>query len=449
MKINLLLIIFLPSIIESGHTKEEWRTRAVYQIITDRFSNDDSSRVNCDLSKYCGGTYKGIIKNLDYIQGMGFDAIWISPIIENTQDSYHGYHLTNLYKFNNHFGTEFDLINLIKECHKRDIWVMLDVVANHVGPVGNDFSRITPFNKKEYYHDDCEINNWNDQWQVENCRLSGLPDLKQEHPYVKNKLIEWIHDIILKFDLDGIRIDTVPEVPKWFWTEFTKAAGVFQIGEVFNGNIDYVSQYQNHMDSVFNYPLYYQIKNSFCGDMRNIENYLYNMRNKYPHPEYIGTFVENHDNARFINMCNSRKKFKNALIFSIFFEGIPFVYYGGEQYFGGGSDPYNREVLWHNFDTNIDMYKALGAANKVRKEKKIWEKPFVQRYSDDVFYAFTRGDVLVCVTRGESCSRKITFHEFSNGSKLCDALNTYDCVYVENNEIQINMGEDPKVYVKM
>ena len=151
MKINLLLIIFLPSIIESGHTKEEWRTRAVYQIITDRFSNDDSSRVNCDLSKYCGGTYKGILKNLDYIQGMGFDAIWISPIIENTQDSYHGYHLTNLYKFNNHFGTEFDLINLIKECHKRDIWVMLDVVANHVGPVGHDFSRITPFNKKENF----------------------------------------------------------------------------------------------------------------------------------------------------------------------------------------------------------------------------------------------------------------------------------------------------------
>ena len=67
------------------------------------------------------------------------------------------------------------------------------------------------------------------------------------------------------------------------------------------------------------------------------------------------------------------------------------------------------------------------------KENNIWEIRFVQRYSNDVFYDFTRGDVLVCVTRGESCSRKITFHEFSNGSKLCDALNTYDCIYVENN----------------
>ena len=46
-------------------------------------------------------------------------------------------------------------------------------------------------------------------------------------------------------------------------------------------------------------------------------------------------------------------------------------------------------------DTSSDMYHALRAANKARKDYRIWEKPFVQRYADDVFYAFTRGDVLV------------------------------------------------------
>jgi alpha-amylase len=77
---------------------------------------------------------------------MGFDAIWISPVVENAEGAYHGYHTTNFEKLNNHFGTADDLKNLISECHKRDIWVMVDVVANHVALVGEDFSKITPFN---------------------------------------------------------------------------------------------------------------------------------------------------------------------------------------------------------------------------------------------------------------------------------------------------------------
>jgi len=59
-----------------------------------------------------------------------------------------------------------------------DIWVMVDVVGNHVGPVGNDFSQISPFNSGDHYHSNCDIQDWNNQWQVENCRLAGLPDLK-------------------------------------------------------------------------------------------------------------------------------------------------------------------------------------------------------------------------------------------------------------------------------
>jgi alpha-amylase len=58
-----------------------------------------------------------------------------------------------------------------------DMWVMVDVVANHIAPVGTDFSKINPLNKAEHYHSDCSINDWNNQWQVENCRLSGLPDI--------------------------------------------------------------------------------------------------------------------------------------------------------------------------------------------------------------------------------------------------------------------------------
>ena len=443
-----LLILTLISLSFCGHSKDEWRGRAIYQVLTDRFSNDNNSPVNCNLGNYCGGTYKGLKKNLDYIQGMGFDAIWISPIVENSDGAYHGYHLTNLYKLNQNFGSEQDLIDLITECHKRDIWVMVDVVGNHVAPVGFDFQRITPFNSADHYHDACQITDWNNQWMVENCRLCDLPDLKQENEWVANKLYEWVHDIVQRYNFDGIRIDTIPEVPKWFWDKFAASSGVFQLGEVFNGNPSYVAGYQGHVDSLFNYPLYYTIKDSFCGSMKNIENYWFNTRKIFPDPSILGVFVENHDNPRFLNMCGDRKKFKNASIFSIFYEGIPVYYYGGEQYFAGGADPNNREVLWNNMDRSSDLYKALGAANKVRKEKRTYEKELIQRYADDVFYAFTRGDVLVCVTRGESCSRSITYHQFSEGTQLCDALNPSDCVYVSGGAINVNMGQDPKVYVK-
>ena len=86
---------------------------------------------------------------------MGFDAIWISPIVNNTPNGYHGYWAQDWTKINANFGTENDLIKLVNACHNRGIWVMVDVVANHVGPVGTDYSLITPFNQASDYHPLC------------------------------------------------------------------------------------------------------------------------------------------------------------------------------------------------------------------------------------------------------------------------------------------------------
>ena len=446
MKLAGFLALLLLSTIYCK-SKEEWKPRSIYQVLTDRFARTSDTGW-CNYSQYCGGNYRGLISKLDYIKGMGFDAIWISPIIENTEGSYHGYHFTNLYNLNTHFGTEEDFKALVTECHKRDIWVMVDVVANHAGPVGTDFGRINPFNRAEHYHDWCEINNWGNQWEVENCRLCGLPDLKQENDWVTQKLLEWIHDLVQKYNIDGIRIDTIMEVPKWFWDKFRQSAGVFQIGEAFNGDPGYVADYQNHLDSVFNYPLYYAIKSSFCGNFRDLEYYWFNTRKAFPAPEYTATFVENHDNPRWLNECNDRAKFTNAVIFSLLWEGIPVFYYAGEQYYAGGADPNNREPLWDNYNTNSPLYQFLGKTNKLRKQVKIWNFAITQRYADNNFYAFSRGNVLACFTNVNSLQRTITYHPFNRGDKLCNILYDGDCVTVNDNGIQINMGGYPKVYVK-
>lgn len=125
------LTVSLLSSLCTAYTASEWKSRTIYQVLTDRFaSTTTSTSSKCTvLSKYCGGNYQGLIEKLDYIEGMGFDAIWISPMPTNYANSYHGYHFTDLYSVNSNFGSESDLKSFISACHKRDIWVMLDVVG--------------------------------------------------------------------------------------------------------------------------------------------------------------------------------------------------------------------------------------------------------------------------------------------------------------------------------
>jgi alpha-amylase len=153
----------LASIVQAGDTNG-WKQRTVYQILTDRFAVGGGSTPSCNLHNYCGGNYDGIGEHLQYVKDLGFDAIWISPIVDNLDGGYHGYWAKNWEKVNNHFGDEDSLKRLVKKAHSMGIWVMVDVVANHVAPIESDFSQIYPLNKAEHYHKDCDINDWNNQW---------------------------------------------------------------------------------------------------------------------------------------------------------------------------------------------------------------------------------------------------------------------------------------------
>jgi alpha-amylase len=162
MKPSLLLTLGFATgcllLIAQCADESAWKSRVIYQILTDRFESGSASPCS-DLSSYCGGTWAGIEKQLDYVQGynyhffsysfldlfakictnsrsgMGFDAIWISPMVTNTPNGYHGYWMQDLYGFNPNFGSKSDLQALIQACHSRNMFVMLDVVGNHVGQV--------------------------------------------------------------------------------------------------------------------------------------------------------------------------------------------------------------------------------------------------------------------------------------------------------------------------
>jgi len=109
-------------------------------------------------------------------------------------------------------------------------------------------------------------------------------------------------------------------------------------------------------------------------------------------------FVDNHDNARFLNGNGNHTVFKSALAFALLAEGVPFTYYGSEQGFAGGNDPFNREPLWNNFDTGSDIYHFLGKLNAARQAVKPWNGVQYEKYVTDNFYAFSRGSMLACFT---------------------------------------------------
>eukprot|EP01112_Ceratiomyxa_fruticulosa_P015854 TRINITY_DN4726_c0_g2_i1.p1 TRINITY_DN4726_c0_g2~~TRINITY_DN4726_c0_g2_i1.p1 ORF type:complete len:501 (-),score=70.94 TRINITY_DN4726_c0_g2_i1:63-1463(-) len=458
MNTVLLVLIFSLVGLSLSATPEQWASRTIYQLLTDRFAMAQSNPPSCpNLSNYCGGTFNGITSKLDYIQGMGFDAIWISPVVVNYPGGYHGYWATDLYGINPNFSTEADLLKLTAACHSRGMYVMLDVVANHVGPVGYTYQSIVPFNDASHYHPGCDINDYQNPTELELCRLSGLPDLNQTNPYVSKTLFAWVKNITSFFGFDGLRFDTVPEVAGWsgsslstFMREFQQSAVVYGVGEVFDPRIDYVASYQGIIDGVLSYPMYFTLRNVFQGQnsMYSIESTVQQYASSFSNVSLLGTFIDNHDNPRFLNGQSDWKLYENALLYTLLSQGIPIIYYGTEQGFSGGDDPYDRETLWSsNYNTSTTLYKFISTVVNYRKQAQVWQYPQVQRYCDNQFYAFTRGNTFVALTNGGSkqpqITRTITYQPYANGTKLCNLFYASDCVTVQNGQFEVflNNGE--------
>eukprot|EP01084_Bolivina_argentea_P101096 181314_1 len=157
---TLSIVILCYNICVFGASPEEWKSKSIYQLLTDRFAKtvDDYSACT-NLGAYCGGTFKGIMNHYNtYIEDLGFDAIWISPVVtqipwnQGGLSSFHGYWAYDLYSINSHFGTENDLISL-----SNMTYLMIDVVGNHMGPPQNNnynnFKGYNPFNQTSHYHD--------------------------------------------------------------------------------------------------------------------------------------------------------------------------------------------------------------------------------------------------------------------------------------------------------
>lgn len=323
---------------------------------------------------------------------------------------------------------------------------MVDIVANHMG--FGDITTFNPFNNAGYYHTSCDITDYNNQAMVETCRIANLPDVKTEDSGVRSIYQSWIRNLVSTYQIDGLRLDTVKHVEKDFWPGFCSAAGVFAIGEVFHGDPAYVGPYQSYVPSLVNFPMYYSITDSYARKVtfQNLVNQHNSVSSNFARPELLGTFIDNHDVQRFLNINSDWTLLKNALAFTILSRGIPILYGGTEQAYTGGNDPANREDLWRSgYATTGDIYtfiKKLLAAKK--SAGGLGANDHVHLYVTANAYAFSRlgGKVVVLTTNnGSGTSGQYCFNtNVASGTVFTSALGTATYTAGSNGNICVNVS---------
>lgn len=383
MKKGFLTLILIPFLLfyalPVGAVEKEgrkWQDETIYFLMVDRFNNgNDKNDFKVDMKDpkaYHGGDFQGIIDELDYLKDMGFTAIWMTPVFDNVDKGYHGYWINDFYKTEEHFGTIEEFKKLVKEAHKRDIKIILDFVVNHVAP---EHEWVNDSAKNDWFHPKQDIMDWDNQEELENNWLYGLPDLDQENPETRKYLLDAAKWWIEETDIDGYRLDTVRHVPVDFWAEFSKEVknvkkDFYLIGEVWSSDPNYIANYDRAgIDGFVDYPLNEHLRTAFAKPDQTL-SWLFKTaeRNKvtYENPELMGNFMDNHDTVRFTrDAVQARQhpgtRWKLALTYLYTAPGIPIVYYGSEIAIDGGEDPDNRRQMSFRADKElIDYITKIG-----------------------------------------------------------------------------------------
>lgn len=245
----------------------DWRDQILYFVMTDRFANGDTSNDNQGAgefdpthgAKYSGGDLKGLLEKLDYIQGLGATGVWITPPVANqwwdplvNYGGYHGYWARSFVEVDAHLGTLEDYRRLSRGLHERGMFLVQDVVLNHMancfryysynptdptagvalnqnakpscGPTQAPFNQWDPTHPVHraagVFHWTPTITNYGEREQELNWQLADLDDLNTENPAVLAALKDSYNFWIREVGVDGFRVDTAFYVPQATFKDF-------------------------------------------------------------------------------------------------------------------------------------------------------------------------------------------------------------------------------------
>ena len=288
--------------------------------------------------------------------------------------------------------------------------------------------------------------------ELTSCSVVSLVDVDTENAFVIATYNDWIKSLVSVFGIDGLRIDTVKHVRASFWPGFKSAAGVFSLGEVLDGGTNYTCAYQEKLDGVLNYPLYYPMIRAFQssdGSMSSLSSALSAIQTSCRDPTLLGTFSENQDNPRFLSQTTDMHLDMNVIVFTILAGGIPIIYQGQEQGFSGGNDPSNREALWTSgFSTRGDLYTLIASVNQLRNHE-VYSSPAYLTSPTSVIYtdkhdiALRKGQIVGVFSNeginGTTRQYALNHHGFAANQSLVEILSCKNTTVHEAGHLQVTV----------
>ena len=355
--------------------------RTWYEIFVYSFCDSDGDGI---------GDLPGVISKLDYLQELGVTGIWFMPV--HPSQSYHKYDVRDYYAIDPAYGTLEDMEQLLAECEKRGIKVILDLVLNHTGDDHEWFLTAVEYLKSlpagaepnveecpyiDYYTFTREgIGAYNaiagTEWFYE-CKFSpDMPDLNLANEALRSDIKD-----IMQFWFDkgvhGFRLDAVKEfysgnapanIEVLAWIQETAVSlkeDAYLVGEAWEGFGGLTPYYGSGLTSFFDFPFgtsdgkIATVLRS-AGNPATVSTYapaLEKAHNAYSeeNPNYIDApFLSNHDVGRIAGFVNrDENKVKLAGAMNIFMSGSCFIYYGEELgMIGSGNDPSKRAPMYWN-----------------------------------------------------------------------------------------------------
>lgn len=346
----------------------DWDEARIYFLLTDRFNdgdptNNDPHGIGYDTShpeSYHGGDFQGIIDRLDYLEELGINTIWITPIVDNIewnvrhgkqgeQYGYHGYWAKDFTEVDEHLGDLDTFKELIDQAHDRGIKIMVDVVLNHTGyglkewEPGEGIPHFPIPEEQAVFIGMLRENPvTNDEIKGE---LSGLPDFVTEDSEVRRQIIQWQVDWLERArtdrgdTIDYFRVDTVKHVESETWREFKsellKMEPDFKLmGEHFGGSINDTGGYlgPDQMDSLLDFDFKNLADHFTRGKIEAVENLLKTRNEMLSETATMGQFLSSHDEDGFLyaRVKGDEGLHKVAAALQITAKGQPVIYYGEE-----------------------------------------------------------------------------------------------------------------------
>jgi cyclomaltodextrinase len=318
----------------------------VYEIYVRTFSDGD------------GSAFDAITDRLEYIDSLGVDVIWLTPVLENDHAP-HGYNITDFFDIAADLGDRADYERFIDAAHEQGLRVLFDLVCNHSARTHPHFQAAVADTDSEYrdwyeWRSETDPETYFDWEHIANFNFDHLP--------VRRHLLDFVDE--WEPLVDGFRCDMAWAVPNSFWRELhDRCKDGREEFLLLDETIPYIPDFQAGLfDMHFDSTTYHTLRQIGTGqDARSLVDAIHN-RTDIGFPDYAGflLYLENHDETRYIVECGRAETMAAAgALFTL--PGAPLIYAGQEFGQRGRRDA----LAWEHADEPLrDHVRTLAAARE-------------------------------------------------------------------------------------